>query len=53
MMDNFSQILRQLPTITDASSSRNNFGGSNPFRVYVNFDILVFEGQIDADALEK
>jgi hypothetical protein len=53
MMDNFSQILRRLPTTTDTSSSSNHFGGTTPFKVQVNFDIPVFEGQIDADALEK
>jgi hypothetical protein len=31
----------------------DHFGGATPFKVQVNFDILVFEGQIDADALEK
>jgi hypothetical protein len=31
----------------------NHFGGTSPFKVQVNFDILVFEGQIDVDALEK
>ena len=25
----------------------------DPFKVHVNFNIYVFEGQIDADALEK
>jgi hypothetical protein len=52
MMDNFSQILRRLPT-TDASSSSDHFGGTTPFKVQVSFDIPVFEGQIDADALDK
>jgi hypothetical protein len=36
-----------------ASSSRDHFGGTSPFKVQVNFDIPIFEGQIDADALEK
>jgi hypothetical protein len=31
----------------------NHFGGTNPFKVQINFDIPVFEGQIDVDALEK
>jgi hypothetical protein len=35
------------------SSSSGHFGGTSPFKVQVNFDILVFEGQIDAEALEK
>jgi hypothetical protein len=38
---------------TDASSSSSHFGGTTPFKVQVNFDIPIFEGQIDADALEK
>jgi hypothetical protein len=32
---------------------QNHFGGTTPFKVQVNFDIPVFEGQIDVDALEK
>jgi hypothetical protein len=44
MMDNFSQILQRLSTTTDASLSSDNFGGTTPFKVQVNFDILVFEG---------
>jgi hypothetical protein len=44
MMENFSQILRRLPIIADVSSSRNHFGGTAPFKVQVNFDILIFEG---------
>jgi hypothetical protein len=35
------------------SSSSDHFGGTSPFKVQVNFDIPIFEGQIDADALEK
>jgi hypothetical protein len=38
---------------TSASSSSDNFGGTSPFKVQVNFSIPVFEGQIDTDALEK
>jgi hypothetical protein len=49
MMDNFTQILRQLP-IGDASSSS---GGTAPFKVQINFDIPIFEGQIDADVVDK
>jgi hypothetical protein len=44
MMDSFAQILRRLPT-SDASSSS---GGVAPFKVQINFDIPIFEGQIDA-----
>jgi hypothetical protein len=53
MLENFPQILQRLPTITNTYSLRSLFGDATPFKVKVNFDILVFEGQIDADALEK
>jgi hypothetical protein len=53
MLENFSQILQRLPTITGTSSSSSHFGDTTPFKVQVNFYIPVFEGQIDADALEK
>lgn len=53
MINNFSQILRRLSIIVDASTSSYHFGGANPFKVQDNFDIPVFEGQIYAYALEK
>jgi hypothetical protein len=53
MMENFSHILQHLPITSCASSSSVHFGGTSPFKVQVNFDIPVFEGQIDAEALEK
>jgi hypothetical protein len=53
MMENFSHILQRLPIKTFMSSSSNHFGSTSPFKVQVNFYILVFEGQIDVDALEK
>jgi hypothetical protein len=53
MMENFSHILQRLPITIDTSSSSDHFGGTSPFKVQFNFDIVVFEGQIDADALEK
>ena len=49
MMDNFAQILRRLPTGDTSSSSR----GTAPFKVQVNFDIPIFEGQIDANVVDK
>ena len=49
MMDSFTQNLRQLPT-GDASSSS---GGATPFKVQINFNIPVFEGQIDIDVVDK
>jgi hypothetical protein len=53
MMENFSHILQCMSIETDTSSSNNHFGRTSPFKVHVNFYILVFEGQIDVDALEK
>jgi hypothetical protein len=53
MMENFSHILQRLPIATDTCSSNNHFGSTSPFKVQVNFDIPVFEGHIDADALDK
>ena len=53
MMENFSHILQRLPIIVGMYSSRGQFGGTSPFEVQVNFYIPLFEGQIDADALEK
>ena len=32
---------------------KQHFGSTSPFKVQGNFDILVFEGQIDADTLDK
>jgi hypothetical protein len=53
MMDNFTHILQHMLIATSASSSRDHFGGTSPFKVQVNFYIPIFEGQIDVDALEK
>ena len=52
-MENFSHILQFLQIAADTSSSSENFGGTSPFKVKVNFDTPIFEGQIEADALEK
>ena len=52
MMDNFAQILQRLPT-GGASASNSHSGGVTPFKVQVNFDIPIFEGQIDADAADR
>ena len=52
MMDNFAQILQRLPTGgTSASSSHS--GGVTPFKVQVNVYIPIFEGKIDADAIDR
>jgi hypothetical protein len=53
MMENFSHVLQRLSITTGAYSSSGHFGGTLTFKVQVNFDIPIFEGQIDADALEK
>jgi hypothetical protein len=53
MMENFSHILQHLPIATGASSSSGHFRGTSPFTVEVNFDIPVFEGHIDVEALDK
>jgi hypothetical protein len=52
MMDKFSLILQRLPT-GSASTSSNHSGGATPFKVQVNFDILIFEGQIDGDVIDR
>jgi hypothetical protein len=49
MMDSFAQILQRLP-IGKASSSN---GGAAPFKVKINFDIPIFEGQINIDVVDK
>ena len=43
MMKNISQILRWLPTTTDASISSDHFGVTAPFKVQVNCGIPVFK----------
>jgi len=52
IMDNFSQILQQLPK-GNASNSNSYFGNATPFKVQVNFEIPIFEGQIDVDVIDK
>ena len=51
-MDNFAQILQRLPT-DSASASSSHSWGATPFKVQVNFDIPIFEVQIDADAVDR
>jgi hypothetical protein len=53
MMENFAHILQCLSIASGTYSSRFHFGGTSPFKVQVNFYIPLFEGQIDAEALEK
>jgi hypothetical protein len=52
MMDNFAQILQRIPT-SNASTSNSHSRGATPFKVQVNFDIPIFEVQIDADAIDR
>ena len=53
-MDNFAQILQQLPTGgTSASASSSHSRGATPFKVQVNFDIPIFDGRIDADTVDR
>jgi len=52
MMDSFTQILQRLPR-GNASGSNSYSGNSTPFKVQANFEIPIFEGQIDADAVDK
>lgn len=54
MMDNFAQILRRLLMVaTKAYLTRIHFSSMTPFKVQVNFDIPLFEGQINVDDLQK
>ena len=53
MMDSFAQILWRMPATTSASSMSCRFGDANPFKVQVNFDIPLFEGNIDIDSLDN
>ena len=53
MMDNFALILLTMLMAVNAPSTSIHFVGVTPFKVQVNFDIPLFEGKIDADALEK
>lgn len=52
MMDKFSQVLQWLQK-GDATYSSSYSGSVTPFKVQVNFDIPIFEGQIDADVIDK
>jgi len=49
MMENFAQILRWLPTCDTSTSS----GCTTPFKVQINFDIPIFEGKINTNAIDK
>ena len=49
MIDNFAHILQWMPIGNTSSSSDH----ATPFKVQVNFDIPLFEGLIDANAVDK
>lgn len=51
-MDNFSQILQEMPT-GHTYSSNNHIGGVAPFKVQVKLNIPIFKGQIDANVVDK
>jgi hypothetical protein len=53
MMDSYAHILQCLSITICVSSSSENFLETSPFKVQFNFDIPIFKGQIDVDALEK
>lgn len=52
MMVNFAQILQRLPR-GNAYASNSYSGNATPFKVQVNFEIPIFEGQIDVDVINK
>ena len=52
MMDSFAQILQRLPK-GDTSASNSYSGNATLFKVQVNFEITIFEGQIDANVIDK
>lgn len=51
-MANFAQILQRLPE-GNTSASNSYSGNATPFKVQVNFEIPIFEGQIDVDVVDK
>ena len=51
-MDNFAQILQRILT-GGASTSKSHSGGATPFKVQVKFEIPIFDGQIDADVVDR
>ena len=53
MIANFSKILQQIPTTTDADLTSSHFRGETLFKGQVKFNIPLFEGYIDVDALDK
>jgi hypothetical protein len=39
--------------VIEESSTNNHFASATPFKVEVNFDIPLFEGVIDGNAIEN
>jgi len=52
MMDSFAWILQRLPR-GDASASNSYSRNATLFKVQVNFEIPIFEGQVDVDSIDK
>jgi hypothetical protein len=52
MMDNFAQILQRIPT-SGSLTSRSHSGGATPFKVQGDFEIPIFDGQIDVDVVDR
>lgn len=51
-MDNYAQILHRLPT-GSIFASNSHSGGATLFKVQVNFEIPIFEGQIDPNIMDR
>ena len=53
MMDNFAQILQRLTRGGETLASNNYSRNATPFMVKGNFEIPIFEGQIDTNDIDK
>ena len=51
IMDSFSKILMRMSAMVNSPSTSMCFKDETPFKVQVNFDIPLFEGKINVDAL--
>ena len=52
MMDSFVDILLRMPTMGNSPWTRKCLGDETPFKVQVDFDIPLFQGQIVANSLD-
>lgn len=52
MIDNLSKIFQQQPT-GETPSTNIHSRGTIPFKLQVNFDIPIFEDQIDVDVIDR